>query len=258
MPAFIGLDLAWTPHHETGVCVLEGDRAGVRLSRLDCVIDTPTGFADFCTSFGPDIVAAIDAPLIITPARRAESDLARVFRRHKAGAYSANLAFLTKMNGLAGPELAAHLAARGFDFDPAHLVAAAPGRFALEVFPHPAHVVLFELTERLAYKKGALASRSVALQTYQRHLAALLACELPLVLQAPVIQSILSPEATEVPGKAMKNLEDRLDALTCAYVAYHCWRHGAPGFRSFGCAEHGCIIVPNQIRHPGPESAPRE
>lgn len=90
MPVFIGLDLAWTPHHETGVCILQGDARSVRLLRLDCCAATPDGMA-------------------------------------------------------------------------------------------------------------------------------------------------------------LKNLEDRLDALTCAYVAYHCWKHGPDGFRVFGCDEHGSIVTPRLV-----------
>jgi predicted RNase H-like nuclease len=63
---------------------------------------------------------------------------------------------------------------------------------------------------------------------------------------------VLHPDVTLVPGQALKNLEDRLDALTCAYVAYHCWRHGPDGFQVFGCGEHGCIVVPRAM----PTSAP--
>ncbi|MEO9255880.1 MAG: DUF429 domain-containing protein, partial [Tepidiformaceae bacterium] len=248
MPAFVGLDLAWTPHHETGICVLEGTAGAMRLTRLDCAIESPGRFAALCQSFGPDVVVAIDAPLIVEPERRAESELARIFRKHKAGAYSANLPFLTKMNGLAGPHLAQHLVEAGFCVDPAKLSAGARGRFALEVFPHPAHVVLFEVDQRLGYKKGPLAARRIALLDYQYHLAALLALELPLVLESAPVEVVLSPDALEVPGRALKNLEDRLDALTCAYVAYHCWLHGPSGFRVFGCAEHGCIVVPNLVR----------
>jgi predicted RNase H-like nuclease len=246
VPAFIGLDLAWTPHHESGVCILEGQDGGnMRLVRLDCVIDTPGAFAALCHGLGSDVVAAIDAPLILSPRRRAESELARVFGKYRAGAYSPNLPFLMKMNGLAGPQLACSLAECGFEFDPARLRTGAHGRFALEVFPHPAHVALFGLQHRLAYKKGTLAERRVALIDYQRHLAALLARELPLVLESPLAESILAPDSVNVPGRAMKHIEDRLDALTCAYVAYHCWNHGPNGFRVFGCAEHGCIVVPN-------------
>ena len=113
MPAFIGLDLAWTPHHATGICVFEGDETGLRFVELSCETATPAAFANFCESFGDDVVVAIDAPLVVTDDRRAEAELARVFGKYRASAYSANLGFLTRMNGLAGPNLAMELGKRG-------------------------------------------------------------------------------------------------------------------------------------------------
>ena len=248
MVTFVGLDLAWTATHETGVCVLEETNGGVVLRKLCCRISTPEGFATMCESFGDDVVVAIDAPLVVQPERRAEAELGSVYAKFQAGAYSANMPFLTKMNGLAGPDLAKLLKSREFCLDPARLKERASGRFALEVFPHPAHVSLFPIPMALKYKKGRVACRRTALADYQWCLRSLLGAELPLVLTAPEVQKALLASAVEAKGRALKNLEDRLDALTCAYIAYHCWRHGRPGFEVFGCSDHGCIVVPLLVR----------
>ena len=58
---------------------------------------------------------------------------------------------------------------------------------------------------------------------------------------------MLHLDAPLVEGKALKNLKDRLDALTCAYIAYHCWRNGEAGFGVFGCSAQGCIVVPRWV-----------
>lgn len=247
MTTFVGLDLAWTATHETGVCVLEETSGGVVLRKLHCSISSPECFATMCESFGDDVVVAIDAPLVVQPERRAEAELGSVYAKYHAGAYSANIPFLTKMHGLAGPLLAGELQAKGFQLDPELLTARALGRFALEVFPHPAHVSLFRIPMALKYKKGRVACRRIALAHYQAHLTRLLSRELPLVLAALEVQQVLALCAVEAKGKALKNLEDRLDALTCAYIAYHCWRHGRAGFEVFGCSDHGCIVVPRLV-----------
>ena len=248
MVTFVGLDLAWTATHETGICVLEETNGGVVLRKLCCRISTPEGFATMCESFGDDVVVGIDAPLVVQPERRAEAELGRKYAKYHAGAFSANMPFLTKMKGLAGPDLAKLLKDRHFCLDPERLTAKALGRFALEVFPHPAHVSLFPIPMALKYKKGKVGCRRIALAHYQAHLTRLLARELPLVLTAPEVQKALLASAVEAKGRALKNLEDRLDALTCAYIAYHCWRHGRPGFEVFGCSDHGCIVVPLLVR----------
>ena len=247
MPVFIGLDLAWTPNHESGVCVVEGDDCAVRLIQLDCRVDTPSGFARLCDA-GDNVVAAIDAPLVVHRERRAERELGVVFGRHKASAFSTNLPFLARMNGLAGPELAFRLAGRGFALEPSRLARQAAGRFAIEVFPHPAHVVLFGLAERIAYKKGRLAARRNGLRCYQQHLAALLEREMPGLLVAPEISCVLDAAGLGVPGRELKRIEDQLDAVTCVYIAYHCWKHGPGGFQVFGSGQHGTIVTPVLVR----------
>lgn len=247
MTVFMGLDLAWTPHHPTGVCVLEDGGRGVQLRELYCAVSSPERFAALCDSFGADVVVAVDAPLLVEPGRRAEAQLAREYGAKHAGAYSANMPFLTRMNGLAGPRLATELKGRGFELDPGRLMAGSRGRFALEVFPHPAHVELFGIPAALKYKKGPVADRKVAFTRYQAHLAGLLTRELPLVMGAAAVREALQPEALTARGKALKSLEDQLDALTCAYAAYHCWKHGPDGMEVFGCADHGCIVVPKVV-----------
>jgi predicted RNase H-like nuclease len=244
---FVGLDLAWTPHHESGVCVLDGDSGPIRLSALHTETGTPERFAGVCCDGGADVVAAVDAPLIVEAGRRAERELAAVFGRAKAGAYTASREFLTGMNGLAGPLLAESLASQGFEVAPSKLAVGAAGRYVLEVFPHPAHVELFSLAERLPYKKGRVASRRAAFEAYQGHLRALLAAELPAVLADSRVDWLLSQGALAAGGRELKRVEDQLDALTCAFVAYHCWRYGTEGFRVFGDEATGAIVVPRRM-----------
>ncbi len=243
MTTFIGLDLAWTPHHETGICVIEGHGHAARLVVLEARIGTVEWFAQLCCSFGEDVVVAIDAPLIVGPGRRAERELAAVFGAAKASAYTASPAFLARMNGMAGPDLAALLRTRGFQVVPSALIPRAGGRVAVEVFPHPAHVELFGLAERIPYKKGRIAERRAAFALYQDYLRALIAREIPGLLDDTRLLDVLSRVAAARKGKALKAVEDQLDAVTCAYVAHHCWL--APGsFRVFGDDGNGAIVVP--------------
>lgn len=240
MHTFVGLDLAWSSRKESGLCVLEVGTAGLSCRTIDAVCSGTEWFADFITALGPDTTAAIDAPLIVGSDRMAEHELGRVFGRYKAGAYVVTPSFLAK-SGTAGPELAEALRARGFSLDPS--TPGNGGRLAVEVYPHAAHVVLFGLRERLAYKKGPLAARRAGLREYQQHLAGLLE-EQPAVSSDPRVSALLDAAATGAAGRALKRVEDCLDALTCAYVAYHRWRHGPAAVRMFGDAASGYILVP--------------
>lgn len=156
-------------------------------------------------------------------------------------AYLAMPGFLEKMDGMAGPRLGTALQARGFSLDPASLPT---GRqVAVEVYPYAAHVMLFGLSERLKHKKGRLDARRLGLRSLQEQLRSLFAGN-SLVLGAPEVMATLSTGAVEGPGRELKRTEDKLDALTCAYVAYHAWRHGPGQSRVFGDAESGYILVP--------------
>jgi predicted RNase H-like nuclease len=243
--AFLGLDLAWTAHRESGVCVLRERGGEVTIERLDAAVVGTEELAALVCSLGDDVVAAIDAPLMLTDERRAERELGRVYGARKAGAYLATRPFLEKMSGLAGPNLAVALALAGGNFDPARFWASRRGRHVFEVYPHAAHVSLFALDERIPYKKGTIVRRRSGLQLLQGHLGALLARDLPVVARHPLARAAIDPALPSVlRGRALKHLEDQLDGLTCAYTAYHLWRHGEAGTEQYGGWEDGSIVVP--------------
>ena len=247
MPAFAGIDLAWTPGRETGVCILRADGGEVMLDRLGTMLARPTAFAQLLAAFGDTTYAAIDAPLVLSPDRCAEALLARRYGRAKAYAYHVTGDWLARNNMLAGPQLAEALVCRGFIHAPPP-GPRARGRFMLEVFPHATHVALFGLAERLKYKRGTLTARTAVMNVYQDELARLLRSDLPRVAADPSVQALLEPSTIPTTRRDLKRVEDQLDALTCAIAAHHAWQHGPRGLEVFGSPKHGQITVP---RHPG-------
>ena len=224
------------------MCIVQFDESGEgTLLELDAYADSPAGFANRIAGFEGNVIAAIDAPLVIGVERTAERQLARVFGKAKASAYTANEAFLAGFNGLAGPLLMAELRDRGFEHGPP---VPGHGRSAVEVYPHAAHVALFALPERILYKRGRLDSRRAGMRLYQLYLARHLASHWPWAATDERIISVLDPDAVNVPGKALKHLEDRLDAITCAYAGWHIATHGLAGTHVFGDALNGLIAVP--------------
>ena len=95
-----------------------------------------------------DCLVAIDAPLVVTNPtgqRGCETDLNRDFAKFEAGAHPAN----TGKPEFAGTPRGARIAeALGLDMDPQSRAS----RRAIEVYPHPATVVLFRLGRTLKYK----------------------------------------------------------------------------------------------------------
>lgn len=254
MPAFAGVDLAWTPHRESGLCLLRCDDAGRPTDLvLEAAVVTPGGLADRIAALGPGVVAAIDAPLRIEPGRTAERLIGSRFGRFRASAHAANRALLEATGRMAGPHLAVALEARGFTLDPAAITPRVPCRVAIEVYPHAMHIVAFQLPERLKYKRKRGRSTGVIrheLRNYQQLLAGTLDAAIPGLVAHPAVQQALDPASAGARGTALKRLEDVLDALTCLFAAYTAWRDGLPLADLLGDWRSGAVAVPGISRDP--------
>jgi len=242
---FAGVDLAWSGRRPTGLCVLRHGAAGLQFESLDCTTLTAVEVAAWLDNLGPQVVAGIDAPLVVSPVRTAEAQLARVYGSRGVYAYAARPDFLQRHGIAEGPRLGDALAAGGWNLDPS---ANGPRR-ALEVFPDAAIVALFGAPRALRYKKGSLASRMEPLREYQRLISTHVRSEAPELLTSPLGDFLRAP-VEPMSVRSVKDAEDRLDAVTCALSAYHIWRHGSLGTTVFGDATSGYIAVPVAIAPP--------
>ncbi|WP_394650263.1 DUF429 domain-containing protein [uncultured Deinococcus sp.] len=240
---FIGLDLAWAAHNPTGAAVLD-ERGEVLDTALLGGDEDVLAYVAAQAGQGAAIIG-VDAPLTVpnlTGRRPAEAELGRVFARFQAGAHPANRRHLEEADGtIRGERLVEGLAALGFVHDP-HLEVGAQVRRVLEVYPHPAMVSLFGLGRTLKYKnKGqgrpALEAGWAALRS---HLLALEAARPPL----RGVAGLMPPTLDGLRGRGLKNLEDQVDAVVCAYVALYAWTWGAARTEVFGSLEEGYILTP--------------
>jgi len=241
MTVFAGVDLAWSGRKPSGLCVLRLEAGGLAFVSLECATLTAHEVASWLGSLGPDVVAGIDATLVVSARRTAEAAMARVYGSRGVCAYAARPDFLERRGIGEGPRLGSALGDRGWNADPARPMVA--GRHALEVFPHAAIVALFGAPRALRYKKGPLASRLDPLREYRDRISTHVAAECPALADSP-LGGLLHAPITPQPGRTLKDIEDRLDAVTCALSAYHMWRHGAAGTTVFGDASSGYIAVP--------------
>jgi predicted RNase H-like nuclease len=242
---FLGIDLGWQSQ-PSGLCCLEWRDASLHLLNLCRLEEIPDVLVWVDEWVPPDEagVVAVDAPTLISNAtgmRLCDRLTHKHFGRYHAGCYPANLglAFAERTVGFG-----LSLEARGFAHAPT-MEAKLPGRYQVEVFPHPATVELFRLERILKYKKGKLAERRVELA---KLLDYIVDC-LPKLEPSLDLQNF-QPEIPST-GAALKDLEDRLDSLICAYVAAHWWYWGMERNWVLGsdvAAEAqvtGYIIVPN-------------
>jgi D-glycero-D-manno-heptose 1,7-bisphosphate phosphatase len=119
----------------------------------------------------------------------------------------------------------------------------AASRQVAEVFPHPAIVSLFGLDKTLKYKSRpgrAYDQRWAELSRLRDYLAGLSTADPPLHLTPELHQ--LSIEGQR--GRAFKAIEDRLDAIVCAYAVRYAWHHGPRGYAVYGDTQAGHILVP--------------
>ncbi len=251
----IGLDLAWGQKNASGGVVVRGDGVG------------PAAVVDVQDALGDDahigrwlahwdahggIVIGVDAPLLVpneTGKRPAEAEIGRRFAKYQAGAHPANRRIFG--GRVRGEELVAQWSATGIAHNPFLQRARMPGvRRVMEVFPHPAHIVLFGLTRTLKYKAKPgrdYPSRWAAMNEYARLLRGLETADPPLALPG----DWPPPDVSGVKGGALKRLEDAMDALSCAYIVYYYWHHGPAGADVIGDMTAGYIVVPRLVNRGG-------
>lgn len=240
---FIGIDLAWkSARNPTGGAVLNGDRLGARLEVLS-TLSPDASVADFISSnTTANTVVAIDAPLVIindAGQRACETAIGKKYGSREASCHTSNLRLYPEASSTA---LTAALLGQGFaHVDPA--TTERSGRIMAEVYPHAAMVALWDLPKTIKYKRGSVAAKRVGLNTLRSHLTILRKAEPPL-LRTGVLQELLSADLNELVGQNLKDYEDRLDALFCAYLACYFWYWGWERNELFGDTESGYILNP--------------
>jgi predicted RNase H-like nuclease len=216
---FVGLDLAWgslnldKKPNRTGIAVLD---AGGYLTYVGAqVLDDDIRAAVDPYVEGPCVVA-IDAPLKITNQtgkRLAEEELGKHFRKFDAGPYPANTEKFSD-----DPRGARLTRALGLDIDPR---STSPRR-ALEVFPHPATVALFELGRIFKFKNGSPEERRPEILKYMEAIEGLATSSVPIYATINDDWNRLRQEVAQAQRQVdLNRAEDQIDAVLCAYVALY-------------------------------------
>lgn len=236
---FVGLDLAWGQVNQTGVAVLD---AGGRLVHLAAARDDASILSAIAPFTAGACVVGFDAPLIVanrTGHRPAEAAFNRVFSRFHAGARPT----FSDRPELKDPRAARLARALRLDMDPA---TEAPRR-AIEVYPHPATIVLFDLDKTLKYKRGPVADRRRALLTLIGHIEGLSNAHPPLIVTEPWAELRQRVQSATRPIQLDRD-EDPVDAVICAYVAMYA-HHRPADVTVFGDYATGYLVTPTLPAH---------
>lgn len=242
---FVGLDLAWSTKNGTGVAVLKGDRTQAELLHSQIVFSDDDIISLVTSLVGKNpAMIAIDAPLIVpnlTGRRRAEELVGTLFRKYDAGAHPANRTRLSQWSGeVRGERIAQILEKKGFRHSP-YVKRFEKSMKFFEVYPHPSMVVLFGLDRIIRYKAKPnrdYKERWSQFAKYQKCLRALRSSTPRLIIPDQLLKSVAG-----VRGKELKEYEDVLDAVFCAYIAYYCW-HKPEECAVLGSMDEGYILTP--------------
>jgi predicted RNase H-like nuclease len=244
--SFIGIDMAWKiDGNHSGIALMVGDTDRVALRAQSKDLHTMEEVVDFVRCHASaDSVIAIDASLVVKNdigQRLCETEIGKTFGQYHASCHTSNLG---RPYSTTGMRFVGELEKLSFrhDFNLAQAKQRS-GRWVFETYPHPAMVRLFGLERILPYKKGSVAERRSGLQMLRDHLGKLADGSRGLVRSA-ALDELLDRELRTMRGRALKKYEDTLDAVFCAYLAWHCWRWGKERNEMFGTLEHGYIVVP--------------
>ena len=241
---FIGVDFGWTSG-ASGLCCLDWQKNKLNIVEITTILelDDLCDRIDVSTPGNTPGLIAVDAPTIInnqTGMRLPDKLTHKHFGRYHAGCYPANLnlAFSIRTVGF-GKSLSSRNFAHAPTIKPQKL-----GRYQIEVFPHPATINLFGLSKILKYKKGRIAERRLELNKLRDYIVNVL----------PELEPALCPNSlTEIPiipdrctGKELKDIEDRLDSLLCAYVGAYWWYWGEGKNMVLGDLDNGYIVIPQR------------
>ena len=231
------MDLGWVSG-PSGLCCLslvDGTLVLEQLDRKDSLEEVLVWLDDTLAPEEPAMVAA-DAPTLIpneTGMRLPDKLTHKHFGKYHAGCYPANLGrpFASRLVAFGKA-----LEARGLNHAPT-ISPQQAGRYQIEVFPHPAMIQLFGLSRILKYKKGRLAERREGLEGLRDRILK----HLPIHTPPLKLKSL-----PEIPtgGKPLKELEDKLDSIVCAYVGAYWWYWGEERCEVLGNRESGYIVVP--------------
>jgi predicted RNase H-like nuclease len=246
---FIGIDASWKASNPSGVAVARGSREEATLTALRYAT-THADVVGLVQEFRTDnTILSIDAPLIATNAfgnRSCETSISREFGQFHASAHSMNRPKF-ELYGLG--HLVQRLEELGFSHGVEGGHIRTDGLRMFEVYPHPAHIRLFDRDIIIRYKRryGA-AQQRIGLSELCGLTAQLAVDRKPRLCPGREGRVFLSADLSTLKGKALKQYEDLLDAWTCAYLAMRLARWQDEGNEVFGSREDGYIIVPRYRR----------
>lgn len=209
---FIGIDLAWGEKNLSGFCVLtpEDDKLKIidikLLKSIDEMVEEIKKYSDH------KVYVGVDAPLVITNEennRTIEKEFNKDFSKYKISMLPVNRKIMTKYSPTIRSEvLYTKLNELGFkrDYESSKVI--------FEIYTHSTISVCFNEYKILPYKR----KKGRNTEFIKEHLAVYKKYLLSVVHE----HIFFDTELKLLKGSKLKDYEDILDAITCAYAMHFC------------------------------------
>lgn len=235
---YLGLDLAWAPRDSSGGAVMEPTEEGVRLvssTHLRAHEDV-LGWVARNRGRGGAILA-VNAPIIVENVggrRPVDEELEHHFSRYRVDEYTVNT-----VNASHPRTIARALMRMGFDADPR-----AEGDRIVETYTQAAQVLLFNLERPLRTKLGPIGGRKDAAHRYRELIYGHLPFQHPALEDSDALEDLMAPSMASLNGTRLGELEVRLDATLCAFIAAYLHLRGAESCAFLGDFDTGYVLLP--------------
>jgi predicted GIY-YIG superfamily endonuclease/predicted RNase H-like nuclease len=221
---YIGIDLAWGEKNYSGFCVAKKDANKLKILELKLLKSIDEILQEILKYKEHKIYVGVDAPLVVPNEegnREIEKEFNKEFAKYKISMLPANKKLLSKYSpNIRSIELYERLSSEGFERD------YKSDRVLFEVYTHSTIAMCFHNHCILPYKRKKGRNTEFIkeqLQTYQNYL-----------LKEFRSHSVLKQDLEQLKGQKVKDYEDMLDAITCAYSIWYCKNNDAKFYKVDG------------------------
>lgn len=240
---YMGLDLGWTPRDSSGGVVLEAaDDGGVRVVSAESLRSHEDTLRWITRNRGRgSCTLAINAPIIVenlSGARPCDRQLLEHFSRFRIDEYANNTVSASHPRTIGRA-----LMRMGFDPDPQ-----SEGDRIVETHTQAAQVLLFGVDRPIRLKAGPIGGRKEAVQRLRELIVERLYTGTPALHPGGELELLMNAHLPDLNGTRLGEVEERLEALLCAYVAAFLGQVGAEACAFLGNIDQGYILLPDPSR----------
>lgn len=240
---FLGVDLGKTPRDSSGGVALEVLEDGaVRVISAESLRTHEDLLRWITRNRGRGgCLICCNAPMIVentSGSRPCDRQLLTHFARYRIDEYANNIVSSShsRTTGRA-------LMRMGFNANPA-----SEGDRIIETHTQAAEIMLFGLERPVRLKSGPLGARKEAVSRFRDLVVHHLGNGYPALVNSPALEPMLQAHLPDLNGTRLGELEERMEALLCAYIAAFLGMRGPDYCAMLGDMQYGYILLPDPGR----------